>query len=216
MTIAAAVPMKILLCDDHALFREGLAHVLAGMDENLAVLEAGDLAEALCVIGEHDDLDLVLLDLGLPGSRGLGALRELRERCPTVSVAVVSANEDAGLVRGALAAGASGFVPKSSTGPVLRSALRLILSGGVYVPEQALDAPPSRRAGAAIGGDPIAELTPRQREVADLVARGLTNKEICSVLGIAEGTVKAHVAALLETLGVSNRTEAAAVLRERG
>jgi DNA-binding NarL/FixJ family response regulator len=206
--------MKILLCDDHALFREGLAHVLAGMDDDLAVLEAGDLDEALRVIGEHDDLDLVLLDLGLPGARGLGALRTLRERCPTVSVAVVSASDDASLVRGALAAGASGFVPKSSTGPVLRSALRLILAGGVYVPEQALDALPSRRA-AGSHAHPLAELTPRQREVADLVARGLTNKEICSALGIAEGTVKAHVAALLETLGVSNRTEAAAVLRER-
>jgi DNA-binding NarL/FixJ family response regulator len=212
---ATVLPMKILLCDDHALFREGLAHVLAGVDDDLSVLEAGDLEEALRLIGEHDDLDLVLLDLGLPGARGLGALRELRERCPTVSVAVVSASDDASLVRGALAAGASGFVPKSSTGPVLRSALRLILSGGVYVPEQALAALPSRRSGAAAHGDPLAELTPRQREVADLVARGLTNKEICSALGIAEGTVKAHVAALLETLGVSNRTEAAAVLRER-
>lgn len=207
-------PMKLLVCDDHALFREGLAHVLAELDPHLELLESADLAHALEAIAAHEDVDLVLLDLDMPGLRGMPALRELRERFPTVPVAIVSGSEDAALVRTALAAGASGFVPKSSTGPILRQALRLILEGGVYVPEQALaPAGPARARRAA--GDPIDTLTPRQREVAELVARGFTNREICGALAIAEGTVKAHVAALLEALDASNRTEAAAILRER-
>jgi DNA-binding NarL/FixJ family response regulator len=208
-------PMKLLVCDDHALFREGLAHVLAELDAGLEVLEATDLDHALRTIAAHDDLDLVLLDLDMPGVRGMPALRALRERFPTVPVAIVSGSADATLVRAALAAGASGFVPKSSSGPILRHALRIILDGGVYVPEQALAPAGPARTRRDPGGDPLLALTPRQREVAELLSRGLTNREICATLAIAEGTVKAHVAALLEALGASNRTEAAAILRER-
>lgn len=202
------VRLKLLICDDHALFREGLRYVLREMEPGVLLEEAVDAEEALARVGEVRDLDLVLLDLALPGRPGLEALRELRERHPDVPVAIVSAENDPDVVRRALRAGACGFIPKSSTGSVLRQALQLILAGEVYVPPAILEAPEPRRAVSA------RELTDRQREVLALVARGLTNQEIADVLGIAAGTVKNHVAAILERLEISNRTEAAFVLHE--
>lgn len=203
--------MKLLICDDHALFREGLRYVVREMDPEASLEEAVNAEEALARVGQARDLDLVLLDLKLPGRPGLEALRELRERYPEVPVAIVSAEQDPAVVRRALEAGACGFIPKSSTGAVLRQALQLIFSGGRYIPPEALAAPEARadrrRAMAR-------ELTGRQREVLALMARGLTNREIAGVLKIAEGTVKNHVAAILERLEISNRTEAAFLLRE--
>jgi DNA-binding NarL/FixJ family response regulator len=200
--------LKLLICDDHALFREGLRYVLQEMEPGAVFEEAVDAEEALARAGKARDLDLVLLDLELPGRPGLEALRELRARHPELPVAIVSAENDPEVVRRVLRAGACGFIPKSSTGSVLRQALQLILAGEVYVPPAILEAPEPRRAASA------RELTDRQQQVLALVARGLTNQEIAGVLGIAAGTVKNHVAAILERLDISNRTEAAFVLRE--
>jgi DNA-binding NarL/FixJ family response regulator len=200
--------LKLLICDDHALFREGLRYVLQEMEPGAVFEEAVDAEQALARAGAVRDLDLVLLDLELPGRPGLEALSELRARHPEVPVAIVSAENDPEVVRRALRAGACGFIPKSSTGSVLRQALQLILAGEVYVPPAILEAPAPRRAVDA------RELTGRQRQVLALVARGLTNQEIAGVLGIAAGTVKNHVAAILERLDISNRTEAAFLLRE--
>jgi DNA-binding NarL/FixJ family response regulator len=212
--------MKILICDDHALFREGLRLVLAQLEGNPELIEAADAKEALLGVEANEDLDLVLLDLNMPGSDGLTTLATLRKQFPTIPVVIVSASERPQDIRAALDGGASGFIPKSSRGPVLLSALQLVFSGGVYVPALALNAPeepaspgrtpsPSRRKGDV-------PLTGRQLEVLNLMSRGLTNKEICGVLGIAEGTVKAHIAAIFEALDVTNRTEAAMAMRELG
>ena len=210
--------MKILICDDHELFRQGLAQALTQIDSDVELLHAVDGAEALRLAESHEDLDLALIDFRLPDIDGLVVLETLRERCPTIPVVMISAFDDPELIRSALDSGAAGFVPKSSRSAVILGAVRLVLAGDIYVPRRALDAPaapsepaqapPETRRRRATG------LTPRQLEVAQLIAKGLTNREICGVLGIAEGTVKAHVTAILEGLDVSNRTEAVMALAE--
>lgn len=201
--------MRILLCEDHALFREGLELVLGQLDPDVELLGVGDAETALEQMAD-DDLDLVLLDIGLPGMDGFEALARLRSEHPSVPVVVLSASERPEDVRRALEGGAAGFIPKSTRGSVLQGALRLVLAGGIYTPPLMLDAaPPAPRPTAA-------DLTPRQLEILRLLARGLTNKEICGVLGIAEGTVKSHVVRIYEVLDVTNRTEAAMRLYELG
>lgn len=209
--------VKILVCDDHALFRAGLLHVLGELDSGVRLLEAGSGAETLATAREHPDLDLVLLDLDLGDASGLDLLAELRRHDPALPVVMVSASDDPASMRAAIDGGAAGFVPKSSRGGVLLGVLRLVLGGGVYIPPEMLRAPvraaeasgPPRRRRRRAGS-----LTGRQEEVLELLARGLTNREICGVLGIAEGTVKAHLAAIFEALDVTNRTEAAFALQD--
>ncbi len=204
--------MKVLVCDDHAVFRDGLRSVLGDLDGSFEILEAESGEAALSLVAEHPDLDLVLLDLEMPGLGGASALEQLRQDHPGTPVVIVSSHQDAGVMRKVIEGGASGFIPKSSKRPVLASALGLVLSGGVYVPPELLTAPTEsqgQRRKRRVG-----ELTERQREVLALLARGLTNKEIGDVLGIALGTTKTHIAAILEALEVTNRTEAAMVLRD--
>jgi DNA-binding NarL/FixJ family response regulator len=212
--------MKILICDDHELFRAGLRLVLARLEESTELIDASSAVETFRVAEADPDLDLVLMDLGMPGMDGLSALGVLRDRFPALPVVIVSASERDADVRAAIDRGASGFIPKSSSAPVLLAALRLVLSGGVYVPPLVLAASAPAPGGAPPATDRrrerAAALTPRQLEVLDLMAKGRTNREICDRLGIAEGTVKAHVATILEALDVANRTEAAAVMRDLG
>ncbi len=198
--------MKILVCDDHALFRDGLRLVLAGLERDVDLLEAATAAEALRLASEHADLELVLLDLGLPDADGLALLGTLRERHPALAVAIVSASEDPDRMRRALDLGACGFIPKSAKREVLGRALELIFAGGVYVPPAAL------HPGTSASDLP---LTDRQREVLELMTKGLTNRDIARVLEISAATVKVHVAAILDALGVSNRTEAVMAWFER-
>jgi DNA-binding NarL/FixJ family response regulator len=209
--------MKILVCDDHALFREGVAHALRELAAGAELLEAADGAEALRLAQENADLDLVLMDLSMPGTDGWTGLARLQKACPTLPVVILSASDEPGDARRAIDAGAAGFVPKSTRGPVLRAALQLVLSGGVYLPPQLLvesAAAPGTKTAAR--RERAQGLTERQLEVLRLMSRGLTNTEIGNVLGVALGTVKAHVTAVFEALDVSNRTEAALVMRELG
>jgi DNA-binding NarL/FixJ family response regulator len=201
--------MKILICDDHALFREGLELVLAKLDSDARLESVADAESALARVAADPELDLVLLDISLPGLSGLDALDRLRRDHPAVPVVILSASESAADARAALARGASGFIPKSSRGAVLVGALRLVLDGGVYVPPLLVDAPAPPR-------DPSHALTARQLEVARLSARGLTNAEIARVLGISGATVKNHLERIYDALDASNRTEAAMRLRELG
>jgi DNA-binding NarL/FixJ family response regulator len=213
--------MKILVCDDHALFREGLRHVLRELNRRAELVEAGSADDALRLAATHADLDLVLLDLHLPGTDGRAALRAFRTRHPTLPVVIVSASEEVDDVRAALDGGASGYIPKSASGSVLRGALQLVLAGSVYVPPAVLAAAGAHveRPAAArreSRRDRASGLTNRQLEVLELMARGLTNKDIARVLAIAQGTVKGHIASILEILDVSNRTEAVTVMHELG
>lgn len=199
--------MKILSCEDHDLFRAGLETVLGGLPSQVELLEARSAAEAREVLAADPEVGLVLLDLELPDANGLEFLVELRARFPLVGVAIISASERPASVRTALDAGAVGYIPKSSDRDVLLGALGVVLAGGIYMPAHLLDA-------AAQSGVP--GLTARQQDVASLLAKGLTNREIAGVLEIGPGTVKTHVAAILRALDVSNRTEAVMELVERG
>jgi DNA-binding NarL/FixJ family response regulator len=204
--------MRILICDDHALFREGLELVLGQLDPAAELTSVGDAEAALAHVAEDDRFDLVLLDLGLRGMSGFAALDVLRRQHADVPVVVLSASESPTDVRSALERGASGFISKSTRGSVLLDALRLVLAGGVYAPALLTDAGP----GPAPAASPHPALTGRQVEVLRLLARGLTNREIAEVLQIAEETAKSHVKHIYEALDVSNRTEAAMRMRELG
>lgn len=199
--------VDILSCEDHDLFREGLRHVVNGLPGLPGLIEARNAAEARRALASDPDIGLVLLDLALPDADGLEFLAEIRAGYPLTGVAIVSASERPEAVRAALDAGAVGYIPKSSERDVLVGALSVVLAGGVYMPAALLDA--ARQ-------PPVPGLTARQQDVAALLAKGLTNKEIASVLGIGAGTVKTHVAAILRELDVTNRTEAVMELVERG
>lgn len=211
--------MKILVCDDHALFREGVMIALREMEGGVELLEAADAAQALALAREHADLDLVLLDLQMPDTDGWTGLVRLQEACPTLPIVILAASEDPRDARRAIEAGAAGFVPKSTRGPILRAALALVLSGGTYLPPHALSheiPAPLRAARPDPNPGAVDTLTPKQLEVLRLMARGLTNAEIGELLGVALGTVKTHVGAIFHALDVSNRTEAALVMRHLG
>jgi DNA-binding NarL/FixJ family response regulator len=204
--------VKILICDDHALFREGLELVLGQLDPAAELTSVGDAEAALARVAEHDGFDLVLLDLRLRGTSGFAALDELRRRHPEVPVVVISASESPADVRSALERGASGFIPKATRGSVLLAALRHVLAGGVYVPPLSAGGPEA----PAPAETPPPALTERQIEVLRLLARGLTNREIADVLRITEETAKSHVKHIYSALDVSTRTEAVMRMRELG
>lgn len=213
--------MRILLVDDHTLFREALLHVLRQFDDAAVVIEAATAKEAIRLAAHYHDLDLILLDLGLPGLDGLCAMPELHETSPTVPLVILSASEEVPDVRRALAGGAMGYIPKSSSSRQMITALRLVLAGEVYVPPNLLAALEGLRTApvqAAVVADEagVSGLTPRQIEVLRLMAQGLSNKAICKRLDVAEGTVKLHVAAVMRALGACNRTQAVIEATRRG
>lgn len=203
--------MKILVVDDHSLFREGLRYVLAGLGEGVQIVEAGDCAEALARADQHQDVALALLDLHMPGKDGFTALDALAAQNPLLPIVVLSASEDRADMRRALAKGALGFIPKSATAPVMLSALRLVLAGGVYVPPELVDSATDGRSGAR-----AVELTPRQLDVLARVALGKPNKIIAAELGLTVATVKAHMSAAFKVLHVRNRTQAVLAAEKLG
>jgi len=206
--------MKVLVVDDHHLIREGMRPVLAKLaaaGEAVEVLDAATFGEARAYLERHADVELVLLDLRLPDASGLDALDELQRSHPDVPVVLMSGEDDAANVRAALEHGALGYIPKSSSPPVVLHALRLVLAGGIYVPPEILRAdraPAPRPAGARTADVARLGLTPRQVEVLALLAAGRSNKEICRELRLSEGTVKTHLAAIFKALGVANRVQA--------
>jgi DNA-binding NarL/FixJ family response regulator len=202
--------MKVLVVDDHPLVREGMRHLLAGLDGHPEVLEAPDAAAALRVLEGNPDLDLALLDLNLPDSDGLAVLAEFGRRAPDLPVVILSGVQDAALMRAALDKGAAGFIPKSALSQLIVPALKLVLAGGVYVPPEML---PGRGMGVA-AGDP--ELTARQQQVLRLLVAGKSNKEIAAALQLSEPTVKAHVVAVFRALQVRTRAQAVAAATRRG
>jgi DNA-binding NarL/FixJ family response regulator len=214
--------MRLLLVDDHALFREGMRLVLQQLPEVTEILEAGSFSEALKVAEANPDLDLALLDLNMPGSDGAISIRYFNQHYPHIPVMVVSGEEGRTIMEKVMGSGALGFVCKNSSAPVMLSALNLVLSGGVYVPPQLLR--PSDD-GSRQDADRLDKrstrtnefgLTARQMEVLQCIAEGLSNKEIADRLNLAEGTVKIHVAATYQTLRVNNRMEAVRLAEQLG
>lgn len=208
--------MKILIVDDHIVLREGLTALLRQADPDSVVLEASDGIEALRIAKAHPELDVVILDLEMPGMGGRSAIAEFGLQLPDLPVIILSSSEDPREVRRALAAGALGYVPKSAGSKTLLAALQLVLQGSVYVPPLVLSqVGPGDRAAVAEKRTPE-HLTERQIEVLRLIERGLANKEIALSLDLSEKTVKVHVTAIFKTLNVVNRTQAASKARSAG
>ena len=206
--------LKVLIVDDHPLIRQALTVVLKQLESELEVIEAGNCTDALALAETHGDIDLVLLDIHMPGLSGLDALDSFRERRADVPVVVLSASEDPNDITRALDSGAMGFIPKSQPSAVMINALRLVLSGGVYLPPEIVRrsaAPSYASAPAGAGGSMHYRdigLTERQAQVLALLVQGKPNKLICRELDLAEGTVKIHITAILRALKVANRTQA--------
>jgi DNA-binding NarL/FixJ family response regulator len=208
--------LKFLIVDDHALTREGVRLALAALGDEVTVLDASSVEAAHVEISRHLDIDLVLLDLGLPGAGGLALLQELRRDQNPVPVVVISGADDRGHVRQALDLGALGFIPKSSSIEVMLEAVRLVLAGGTYIPPQALAAPRGGHQNAVGQRQGIRELTGRQRQILTLMAQGKPNKIIAGELNISEATVKSHVTEIMRVLEVTNRTQAVIVAGDLG
>ena len=203
--------MKILVVDDHPMFREGLASVLRQMPDGVAVLQAEDGQDVLQRVAAHPDLAAVIVDLRMQVTGGITVVQLLKRLHPALPVIVLSSSEEPDDVRRALAAGARGYCPKSSSATTLVAALRLVLAGEVYVPPL--------MAQAAAAPEPAADasgLTPRQHEVLVELCRGHSNKQIANELGMQEKTVKGHVSAIFKALHVVHRLQAVELARSAG
>ena len=216
--------LKVLVIDDHPLVQEGVSAALETLADDVTVMSARDGEQGLGLAAENPDLDLVLLDLALPGISGFNLIGKLHEKLPSLPVVVLSALEDPENVRHAINAGAMGFVPKSAATKVLIEVLQQVLEGNVTVPlalqssgPPVSHALPGATGDSPSGGEPdVALLTLRQLEVLSRVCQGKTNKQIATELGLSEKTVKAHVTAIFKVLGVVNRTQAVLVARRVG
>jgi two-component system, NarL family, nitrate/nitrite response regulator NarL len=211
--------MAVLVVDDHPLFREGLSQLLRDLDASVEVIGEDNAEKALEIAKMREDLDLVLLDLTMPGLNGLAAVERFLHEAPGVPVLIVSGHEEPLSVRTALSMGAVGYIPKSTPAALMSEALRLVLRGGIYVPPLMLrEARPGvAHAGVAPVSDATGEaLTDRQVDVLAQLALGKSNKSIARQLELSEKTVKAHVTAIFRTLGVVNRTQAAMEAKKRG
>ncbi|MCP8937231.1 response regulator transcription factor [Alsobacter sp. SYSU M60028] len=202
-----------LIADDDAFFRMALSAILTARLGVREVLEAGSLDEAVERLSAHPEVTFALFDLAMPGMDSAASLRGVRDCFPKIKVAVVSGSQRRGDILAALEAGAHGYVPKSLGVVELPNALRRIMDGAIFVPPSLAELPAAEKPAAEPGAGPACPegLTPRQRDVLELLVRGLSNKEIARTLDIGEGTVKVHMAALFRGLGVSTRAAAAAV-----
>ncbi len=202
--------MKILLADDHDLFRAGLGMVLNELGADMQLVQAASLTEAMQRARNESDLDLALLDLNMPAMNGTDGLQRFRTQFPEIPVVVVSGSDELIDVQQALGMGAAGFIHKSTAPSVMLSALRLVLAGGIYVPPHAMRQETARLVPMTSQAKGMGEnrLTARQMEVLRLLALGKPNKLIARELDLSEGTVKIHLSAIFRVLDVNNRTEA--------
>lgn len=208
--------MKILLADDHSLVRDGLSLALKRLDSGTEILEAKDTDEALALAGRHEDIDLILLDVSMPGMNRLEGLERIHRQRPSADIVLLTAHEDSRLMQEALRLGAKGYIPKSSTTEAMLEALRLVLAGGIYVPTILLtgqaggpeDGTLHRTDGTIKPSKSAVSLTSRQRQILLLLSQGRTNKEIGRHLGLSEATIRTHVSLIFQRLNVRNRTQA--------
>lgn len=203
--------MKILVVDDHALIREALHSVLKQLNRGAVIFDASNSRQAMCIVEEHPDISLVLLDISLPDRDGFSVLRELRDRYATIAIIILSSSDDQETVKRAFNLGALGFIPKTTGREVILNAIKLVFSGGVYIPSQMLEETRSTRlTDKPASRDSIKgiRLTDRQIEVLALLMKGRSNKVIAKTLNMAVPTVKNHITVVLKALGVASRTEA--------
>lgn len=196
---------RLVIADDHPLFRGAMREAISGLLEKVDITEAGTFDDVVELLS--GDVDLVLLDLAMPGVRGFSGLMYMRAQYPSVPVIVVSANDDPAAIRRCMEFGASGFIPKTLGVDTMRAAISRVLSGGVWTPPDVdLSAGADSEAAELMGR--MATLTPQQVRVLMMLSEGLLNKQIAYQLGVSEATVKAHVSAILQKLGVESRTQA--------
>lgn len=205
--MSEAVEYKLLIADDHPLFRGALREGISGLMNRAEIAEAGTFDEAVATLDRSGDIDLVLLDLAMPGARGFSGLMYLRTQYPGVPVVVVSANDDPATIRRCMEFGASGFIPKTLGVEDMRAAISRILGGGLWTPPD-VDLSAGSDAETAALMARMATLTPQQVRVLMMLSEGLLNKQIAYQLNVSEATVKAHVSAILQKLGVESRTQA--------
>ncbi|MCO6409427.1 response regulator [Hoeflea alexandrii] len=207
--------MTFIIADDHPLFRGAMRQALEGIDANIEILEAGDLESARKKAGDHPEADLILLDLTMPGVSGLSGLIAFRAEFSSLPVVVVSATDDVSTMRRALELGASGFISKSASIDEIREGARTVLGGGIWTPPDVdLGSEHDQEIASLIAR--IQTLTPQQGRVLGMLAEGLLNKQIAYELGVSEATIKAHVSAVLQKLGVDSRTQAVIQLSKIG
>jgi len=198
---------RLLIADDHPLFRGALREAVSGLFAHAEIGEAGSFDDVAKLLERGGEVDLILLDLTMPGVRGFSGLMYLRAQYPSVPIVVVSANDDPAVIRRCMDLGTSGFIPKTLGIEEMRLAIKRVLDGGVWTP-------PDVDLGAGADADTanilarLTSLTPQQVRVLMMLSEGLLNKQIAYELGVSEATVKAHVSAILQKLGVESRTQA--------
>jgi DNA-binding NarL/FixJ family response regulator len=205
MTTAAAT--HLVIADDHPLFRDALRQAVAGVVASAKIDEAGSFEELTALLDQDSEVDLVLLDLSMPGISGFSGLIYLRAQFPAIPVVIVSASDDGGTIRQSLDFGASGFIPKRFGVDTLRDAITKVLGGDVWVPADT-DLSSATDPELVRLRDRLVTLTPQQVRVLMMLSEGLLNKQIAYELGVSEATIKAHVSAILQKLGVESRTQA--------
>ena len=198
---------RFVIADDHPLFRGALREAVTGLFQHVEIGEAGSFEDVAKLLESGGEVDLILLDLNMPGVRGFSGLMYLRAQYPSVPIVVVSANDDPTVIRRCMDLGTSGFIPKTLGIEELRAAIKRVLEGGVWTP-------PDVDLGAGADTETanlmarLASLTPQQVRVLMMLSEGLLNKQIAYELSVSEATVKAHVSAILQKLGVESRTQA--------
>jgi DNA-binding NarL/FixJ family response regulator len=198
---------RLVIADDHPLFRGALRESVVGLIENAEIAEAGTFDQVAKLLDEDGEVDLILLDLTMPGVRGFSGLMFLRAQYPSVPVVVVSANDEPSVIRRCMDFGASGFIPKTLGIEQMREAIKRVLGGGVWTPPD-VDLSGGADANSSVLMARLATLTPQQVRVLMMLSEGMLNKQIAYELSVSEATVKAHVSAILQKLGVDSRTQA--------
>jgi DNA-binding NarL/FixJ family response regulator len=205
--LSEAAQYRLVIADDHPLFRGALREAVTGLFARGDIAEAGTFDEVSSILDGASEVDLILLDLAMPGARGFSGLMYLRAQFPSVPVVIVSANDEPAVIRRCMDFGASGFIPKTAGVDVMRKAIAGVLKGGVWTPPD-IDLSSAVDAETAALLARLATLTPQQVRVLMMLSEGLLNKQIAYELGVSEATVKAHVSAILQKLGVESRTQA--------
>ncbi|HWT63886.1 MAG TPA: response regulator transcription factor [Ochrobactrum sp.] len=207
--------MQFIIADDHPLFRGALRQVLSSLPEEAEIFEVGDFDAAKKLVVERDDIDLLLLDLTMPGGTGLSGLVTLKALQPALPIIIVSATDDTATIRHAIELGASGFISKSASMETIGDAVHAVIAGDIWTPSDIdLDQAQDPEIEALI--NKIRTLTPQQTRVLTMLAEGLLNKQIAYELNVSEATVKAHVSAVLQKLDVDSRTQAVILLSRIG
>jgi DNA-binding NarL/FixJ family response regulator len=205
--LADTTHYRFVIADDHPLFRGALREAVTGLFQHVEIGEAGSFEDVAKLLESGGEVDLILLDLNMPGVRGFSGLMYLRAQYPSVPVVVVSANDDPAVIRRCMDLGTSGFIPKTLGIEEMRAAIKRVLEGGVWTPSD-VDLSAGADAETADLMSRLASLTPQQVRVLMMLSEGLLNKQIAYELGVSEATVKAHVSAILQKLGVESRTQA--------